>query len=238
MKKTIFFKLTILVAILLVFNACKKDYIIGGTIEDLNIYMNTSTYDVLKADPLYDTLIQVIDAGGLKDKINEQNSTFFAPSDYSILLYLNSRTIVVQNTINANSKFALDSLLYYVKNNIRGTKDSILLYTIPKSLGYSDLTNNGAKYATGLAGDTVVVSYEYTTNSTLGYTSLVSGTPQVVYFTQLWQPFTISPTTPASTIPATTGVRTIVKTSGMKTLNGYLNALTTSHQLFFYGTKK
>lgn len=227
-----------LCTVLLLLGACKKEYITGGTPEDINMYKNTSTYDVLKSNPLYDTLVQVIDAAGLKDKINEQGTTFFAPSDYSISSYLTLRTLYVQNTISQDAKFALDSLVYYVKNNINNTRDSLLMYWVPQPLTYNVLTNTGAKYATGLLGDSVVVSYEYTKNGNLGYNDVVSGVPQVIYFTQLWYPYTISSSTPAGDIPTNIGVRTLVKTSGINTQNGIMNALENSHTLFFYDTRQ
>lgn len=238
MKKILWQKLTALSVLVFLFSACKKDYITGGIPEDVNIYKNTSTYDVLKSNALYDTLVQVIDAAGLKDKINEQGTTFFAPSDYSIFNYLSQRTIYVQNAYNQNAKFALDSLIYYVKNNVKGTKDSLLMYLVHQSLPYSALTPAGALYPTELGGNTVAVSYEYTKDVTLGYGSVVSSVPQVVYFTQLWRPYTITPSTPASAIPLSVGVRTLCKTSGIITQNGIMNALENSHTLFFYGTKQ
>lgn len=238
MKKTILINCVALCTIALLISACKKEYIIGGVPEDVNMYKNTSTYDVLKSDPLYDTLVQIIDAAGLKDKINEQGTTFFAPSDYSIFSYLSQRTEYVQNTISLNARFPLDSLVFYLKNNVNNTRDSLLMYLIKQPLTYNILTNTGTKYATELPGDSVVVSYEYTKNGQLGYNDVVSGVPQVVYFTQLWYPYTISPSTPAGNIPPKIGVRTLVKTSGINTQNGIMNALENSHTLFFYGTRQ
>jgi len=238
MKKILFLNLAALSIVVLLFSACKKDYITGGVPEDVNTYKNTSTYDVLKQDPLYDTLVQLIDAAGLKDKVNEQGTTFFAPSDYAIFSYLNARTIFVQNAYNQNSKFALDSLVYYLKNNVRGTKDSLLMYQVHQPLPYSTLTNSGALYPTALSGDTVAVSFEYTKNTGLGYNPVISSQPQVEYFTQLWRPYAITPSTPASAIPLSVGVRTLCKTSGIVTQNGIMNALENSHVLFFYGTKQ
>ena len=224
--------------ILLIFSACKKDYITGGVPEDVNTYKNMTTYDVLKSSPLYDTLVQVIDAAGIKDKINEQGTTFFAPSDYSILGYLNLRTIYVQENINQDSKFGLDSLLYYVTNNTDGTRDSLLMYLVHQPLSYSVLTNTGALYPTELAGDTVAVSYEYTKAGTLGYNSVVSSQPQIVYFTQLWYHYDLSKDNPASDIPLDIGVHTLCNTSGIITSNGIMNSLSNSHTLLFYNTKK
>jgi hypothetical protein len=216
--------------------ACKKDYIVGGTPGDTNVYSHTTTYDVLKSLPLYDTLIQLIDTAGLKDKVNEQGVTFFAPSDYSIYTYLNLRTIQVQNA-DPTAKFALDSLFYYLRNNINGTRDSLLMYLVPQPLPYSVLTNTGAFYPTELPGDTAIVSYEYTKDANLGYNPLVSGVPQVVYFTQLWQPYALSDANPAGDITPDIGVHTLCPTSGVVTKTGMINALSNSHTLFFYGTR-
>ena len=237
MKKLLLLKLTLFLTVVLMIVACKKNYITGGTSENVNMYKNMTTYDFLKSDPLYDTLIQVIDAAGLKDKINEQGVTFFAPSNHSIFFYLNQRTIVMQN-VDPNAKFALDSLLYYITNNVNGTKDSLLMYLVHQPLPYSVLTNTGAIYPTELTGDSVIVSYEYTKDSQLGYNSVVSSVPQLVYFTQLWYPFALSDANPAGNITPDIGVHTLVKESGIMTQNGIVNMLTDSHTLFFYGTKK
>ena len=238
MKKITILRLTIIATIALLFTACKKDYITGGEIEDVNKYSNTLTYDVLKQSPLYDTLVQLIDTAGLKDRINQDGMTMFAPSDYSVFNYLSARTLRVQATISASSKFGLDSLFFYLRNNIKGTKDSLLMYLIKKPLPYTALTDIGALYTTELAGDTAIVSFEYTRSTQLGYSSIVSGVPQIVYFTQLWKHYDLSEANPAGMVPTTIGVHTIVKTSGIVTKNGLINGLDNSHTLFFYGTKK
>ena len=97
--------------------SCKKDYIHGGVIEDVNQYKNNTNYEILAQDPAYDTLVQIIDAAGLKDKINETGTTFFAPSDYSILAYMELRTVFVQEHYDQDAQFGLDSLKYYLQNN-------------------------------------------------------------------------------------------------------------------------
>ena len=181
-------------------------------------------------------MIQLIDTAGLKDKLDQPGTTFFAPSDYSVFSYLNQRTIQVQNADPA-AKFALDSLFYYLRNNVNGTRDSLSMYLIPQTLPYSALTNTGAFYPTELTGDTVIVSYEYTKDPNLGYNSLVSGVPQVVYFTQLWQPYALSDANPAGNITPDIGVHTLCTTSGIVTKTGMVNALSNAHTLFFYGTR-
>ena len=218
--------------------ACKKDYITGGDVENANMYKNTTTYDYLASSPLYDTLIQVIDAAGFKDKINAANTTLFVPSDYSVYNYLSERTALVQATISQDSVFGLDSLLYYMKSNVNNTRDSLLMYMVSQPLPYSSLTDAGAYYATELPGDSMVVSYEYTRDGNLGYNGTVSTVPQVVYFTQMWYPYDLNDNNTAGDIPESVGVRTLVKNSGIQTQTGIVNALDNSHTLFFYGTKQ
>jgi hypothetical protein len=234
--KNIFVRTVLFLCLAGAWTACKKDYIVGGSAENTGAYSRTTTYDVLKSLSLYDTLVQLIDTAGLKDKVNEQGTTFFAPSDYSIYSYLNQRTIQVQN-VDPSSKFALDSLFYYLRNNINGTRDSLLMYLVPQALPYSVLTNTGAFYPTELTGDTVIISYEYTKDGNLGYNSLVSGVPQLVYYTQLWQPYDLSDASPAGDITPDIGVHTLCSTSGVVTKTGMINALSNSHTLFFYGTR-
>jgi hypothetical protein len=238
MKKIFLINLAVFFTIAFVLSACKKDYISGGTPENINVYKDSTTYDVLKGNPMYDTLVQIIDAAGLKDKVNQQGTTFFAPSDRAIFSYLNARTVFVQDQYDQNGQFGLDSLKYYLQNNINGTKDSLLMYMVNTSLTYPVLTSNGALYPSMLAGDTVLVSFEETTDANLGYTDLVSQAPHVVYFTQLWYHYDLGPGNPASKVPDNIGVRNLVKTSGIITKNGVLNLLDNSNLLFFYDTKQ
>lgn len=222
-----------------VFVACKKsDYIVGGETQDVNMYKNMTTYEVLKSNTQFDTLVQLIDAAGLKETINQTNSTFFGVTNTSISKYLTERSNYVQATIDQNKKFLLDSLVYYLQNNIDGTRDSLLMYLIPgKTLLYSDLNKYGAIYQTALGGDSAAVSYEETKDESLGYNSLVSSIPKLIYFTQLWYEYDLSESNPASDIPESVGVRTRVQTSNMQSKNGVVHVLEGSHVLFFYGTK-
>jgi hypothetical protein len=249
MNKVFRLKNLIFFLFILLFAACSKDYITGGTPEDVNIYKNTSTYDVLTKFQQFDTLVQIIDAANLKDKINEQGTTFFAPTNLSILYYLEQRTLILQATVDQYAKFGLDSLIYYVKNNINHTADSLSMYLVKTQTTPQSLTGIGTIYPTELAGDSAIISYEPVKDGTLGYSSIVSTAPKVVFFTQLWKHYNLnSSDSIAANVPATTGVRTLVNTSFINTQNGVINVLspgivqTTSNvfgiSLFFYGTKQ
>jgi hypothetical protein len=213
----------------------KKGYILGGSLESTQTYAHTLTYDVLKGNPSFDTLAMLLDTAGLIDAVNQPNTTLFAPTDISIYGYLQARTIADQN-VDPSAQFGLDSLIYYIRNNINGTRDSLSMYIIAQPLPFSALTAAGIVYPTGLSGDSAIVSYEYTKDGNLGYNSIVSSVPQVVYFTQLWQHYAIGPNTPADSI-TTQGAHTLCTTSGIQTQNGYLNTLESSSVLFFYGSK-
>lgn len=213
----------VLSLILVLVISCKKqDYITGG--QKSNPVSNQTTYDYLKGNSmhLFDTLLLLVDAAGLKDSINQTGITFFAPTDYSIDLYFEERTLAAQK-IDPNGEYSLDTMLKY---DLGRLKDSLKMYIIHQSLTFSMLTQDGTEYPTGLPGDSAVVSYETTEDPNLGYSSLVSNVPQLLYFTQMWYP------APAA------GVHTLCQTSGIQTTTGMLDVLTNSHVLFFYGTKQ
>jgi hypothetical protein len=216
-----------------IFISCtKRNYIIGGSLS--NPKVNMTTYDYLQGNSLhmFDTVMQLVDKAGLKDLINQPGATFFAPTNHSVYAYLNARTIEMQK-IDPNAKYTLDTLYKYDLDRVR---DSLKMYIVNAALTYDKMTNNGTKYVSDLSGDTVVVSYENTTDGSLGYNSVVSSVPQVVYFTQLWYP--LWEPFQAGNIPNNIGVHTLCQTSGVQTTNGILNVLNSSHTLFFYGTKK
>ena len=238
-KVNIFSNRIIWISLILVFcfMACKKNYITGGQPTDVNQNKNVTTFDYLKTVQQFDTLTQLIEAGNLQDQINQQG-TFFAVTNSVIFNYLDQRTLFLQNTVDITAKFTLDSLKYYIQNNINSTKDSLLMYLIPgQVLTPSLLTPQGALYPSGLKGDTVAVSFETTKDPNSGYTSLVSSVPQLVYFTQLWQHYAIDVDNTAADVPARVGVHTLVKTSFIYTKSGVVNVLNSGNSLFFYGTK-
>ena len=235
--------LTVLLSGLLLLASCNKEsHLVGGTPVDAAQFANTSTYDMLKGNTNFDTLLLLIDAAGMKDVVNQEGNSFFVPHDNSTLAYLAARTTIVQNIYGRDKRFALDSLLYYLSNNVRGTRDSMKMYMLNQRVTYDVMNSFGKSYVTQLPGDTAIISYEEVgrdANSTLGYSTAVSTIPKLVYFTHLWYRFLPSEATPVSKMPNTLGVRTLVKTSGIRTRNGVVHALDpASHSLFFFGTKR
>lgn len=227
MKKT-FNTIYILLALTIFVTACKKnDYFVGGDLH--NSKVGVSTYDFLKNNDrgLFDTLIMIIDAADMKDKINQPGITFFAPTDYSIKSYVEARTIIEQN-VDPFKMWSVDSIIKYELPRFR---DSLDVYIIPNKITYNDLTEKGKVYITQ-KGNSSIVSYERTDDENLGYNPNSGFWPQVMYYTYLYAP--LEEDIDASEIPSTLGIRSRIQTSGVESTTGMVNVLDNGHRLFFF----
>jgi hypothetical protein len=229
-KNTLFIALTMFSFAVV---SCKRDdYLTGGS-KHATKY-NVTTYDFLKGQSggLFDTLILLIDKAGLKDKINQQGVTFFAPTDYSIANYLNRRAAEEQN-IDPFRKWTIDSLIKY---ELPKFADSISAYLIAKPLSYDKLSENGEVYATQKAGAQAVVSYEELDPNSSEYVLLggnynVSSNPKLIYYTFLYGP--LAPPIIAKNIKPSEGDRERIQTSGIETNTGIIHVINNQHILFF-----
>lgn len=213
--------------------SCKKtEYLSGGTIN--NPRVNMTTYDYLAGNSLhqFDSVLLIIDKAGIKDLINQQGVTFFAPTNAAVLAYLNLRTAVLQQ-VNPEAKYTLDTLFKY---DLARVADSMRMYVINQHLGYDNFTAKGIKYATLLPGDTAVVAFLPTNNPLLGYFDQISNVPQILTYVQLWYP--LEDPFDAADIPTSKAAGQTCQTSGIQTSTGMLQVLSNSTALFFYGTKK
>jgi hypothetical protein len=226
--KNIYKALLVLVAATLFFSACKKDdYFVGGTLH--NAKVNMTTYDFLKNNNrgLFDTLLLLVDKAGIKDQINKQDITFFAPTDYSIRAYCDYRSLKIQK-VDPLKKWTVDSIIKY---ELPLFADSINVYLLPGKVSYNELTENGKLYNTQKAGSQAVVSYESTDEVSLGYNENSSVYPRVVYFNYLYKP--LDGPIVAPEIPSASGARTLVQTSGVESTTGIVHVLVNTHKLFF-----
>ncbi|WP_276501125.1 fasciclin domain-containing protein [Terrimonas pollutisoli] len=233
MKKILSGLMAVMMVALVLFS-CKKrdDYLTGGSRHSAKF--NVTTYDFLKgqASGLFDTLLLLVDKTGLKDKLNQQGVSFFAPTDYAINNYLNQRALQEQN-IDPKRKWTLDSMIKY---ELPKFTDSLDTYIVGQTLDYNNLTNNGAIYPTKKAGTEAVVSYEEITPDNSEYIRLggnpnVSSNPRLIYYTFLKGPLT--PPVIASEITPAGGTRVRVQTSGIQTNTGMVHVLINQHILFF-----
>jgi hypothetical protein len=73
----------ILLLVGLLMSACKKDYYIDGGLADP--HYNGTIYDYLVKNPyLFDTIALIVEKAGLKEMLQSDSVTFFAPTDQSI----------------------------------------------------------------------------------------------------------------------------------------------------------
>lgn len=215
-----------LIAALLIasFVSCKKDdYFIGGSLH--NAQFNGTTYEYLKTNPLFDTLMLLIDKTGLKDEVNAPNTTFFAPTDYAIQKYVKE---VVQErkrleTGDENLVFEFGEL------DFAQLKDSLRAYIFGEKIERTGLNNVG-KYYTAKNGERRHItlwddpSQDYTGS---GLTNI----PKYIYFTKVVN--TLDPEINKDLDEAERDLRMRVQTSGILTTNGVLHVLTNGHTFTF-----
>jgi hypothetical protein len=210
---------------LVVFSSCRKqtEYFIDGE-GTHNPVVNMTTYDYLKAYPLFDTLITLIDKTGLQEAINAPDATFFAPTDYAITSWLTRVRGRILNTYGQDSarKFGLDMLDY---NKMR---DTLSQYIIPQKVQRENLALTDKEFSTALAGDKKIV-YLREVNEYIG-TSSVSTKPRYLYITKVYGTRDLPGTTPPA---AQTDIEARCQTSGILTTTGVLHVIDNLHVFGF-----
>lgn len=147
MKKIFYVLFSSLIGILCLNSCSKEEYLVDGGLHDARV--DLSTYDYLAQHPagLFDTLITVIDHFGLRDEINNA-STFFAPTNYSIRRFYNSKWAELLS-VDENATFSLAQMLERIE------VDSLRAYIYHD--GNYDLTSANTQYspinnASGITG--------------------------------------------------------------------------------------
>ncbi|RFS26267.1 hypothetical protein DVR12_00300 [Chitinophaga silvatica] len=200
------------------FTSCRKDnHFIGGSISDP--HTDLTTYDYLKANPLFDTLIILIDKAGLKETLNS-NITFVAPTDYSIARFLKLRTTALQKQKNdENIKYTIDSL------KVPELRDSLMAYMFDTKIERANLSlepmvfKNKVKEEFGfklvwLVDDDLKISYAVTNMS-----KIINGVDPVPL--------------PTDYPDADRDKDYLLQTTGILTKTGVLHVLSNSHTFYW-----
>lgn len=206
------------IAGLFFFGCQSKDYLIDGGVH--NPKVNMTTYDYLKTNAIFDTLVILIDKAGLKETING-DVTFFAPTDFSIVKFVKAKSGDMRG-INPFSNFT------FADFQVSTLRDSLKMYMVPGKINRSDMVATGKVYTT-LMGNQVSVALIPTQDQ---YAAIVKTWPSYVYFTKivgagLDVPGTIPP-------PAELDIRNLCQTSGIETTNGVLHVLENTHTMFYF----
>lgn len=222
------FKTVAIITILLVCVwSCKKDYTIGGTLFKAQVDM--TTYDYLKTNHLFDTLVIMIDAAGLKDELN-QAGTFFAVTNYTIRNYVDARAEAARLAANdENLIYTFDSL------DLPSLRDSLRSYMFHDRITRDNISKLGT-LATANDGEVRLIQLLPTTDYT--NSSVFTTSPEYIYLTKMIP-------LPGSPLPAdSTGISqllpqqlmpTLCQTTGILTTTGVLHVLYNQHVFDFYG---
>lgn len=197
--------------------SCKKDHYLGGS--PTNAHTDLSTYDYLKANPLFDTLILLIDKAGLKETVNSK-ITFVAPTDYSIKRFLNIRTTELQKKANnENLKYTIDSL------KIPELKDSLMAYMFD-----ADIQREGLS--------TEITVFKNKVNEQFGF-KIIYGSDDVIsagipymYMSKVINGVDPSPL-PTDFPDADKDKEYVLQTTGILTKNGVLHVLSNAHTFYW-----
>lgn len=219
MKK---FIIPLLGAIAFIFFGCEKNgYLTDGGVHNPKVEM--TTYDFLKTNPLFDTLVVLIDKAGLKDTING-DVTFFAPTDYSIANYVKAKRGDMLG-IDPFSDFKLEDI------PLQTLRDTLKMYIFPGKINRTDMTELGKIYTSKLKTKSHIALVPTKDQYTEG---LVKTLPEYVFFTKIIGAGLDDPNS-ASVPPLTElDIREVCQTSGIITNTGVLHVLRNQHTMFYF----
>ena len=208
------------------FFSCKKDYVVGGCL--FNAKVNMTTYDYLKTNHLFDTLVVMIDKMQLKDEVNG-SGTFFAISNYSIHAFVQKKQDQLRIQSNdENLVFTFDSL------DFTSLKDSLRAYMFKDKYTRDNLTQKGV-YAQSKDGEKRLIQLLPSTD----YTSNVFTTePKYIFLTK------VVPLVPGGPVPGNIDqvqqvdpsqlLSTLCQTTGIITTTGVLHVLSNNHTFTYF----
>jgi hypothetical protein len=208
------------------FFSCKKDYTIGGDL--FNAKVNMTTYDYLKTNHAFDTLVIMINKMQLKDEVNT-SGTFFAMTNYSIHNFVKAKQEQLRITTNdENLVFTFDSL------NFVSLKDSLRAYMFKDKYTLDKLTQTGV-YVKANDGEFRLINKRPTTDYT---SSIFTTDPQYIYLTK------VVPLKPGGPVPVDIGgvsavdpsqlLTTLCQTTGIITTTGILHVLNNNHTFTYF----
>lgn len=216
--KRIYLLTTIIVSVS--FCACKKEgKVTGGSITDAHV--NLTTYDYLKTNAIFDTLVLLIDKAGLRDTVNSA-ITFFAPTDYSIRELLRKRSDTLKVHYND------ESLLYTIDSfNVSELRDSLRAYMFKSSITRDILTLNDNLYS-NLAGEPFNVRLSETTDYTSDF---INTRPKYMFLAKVING--LDPVDNSDVPEEDRDKRELLQTTGILTTTGVLHVLNNYHTFYW-----
>ncbi|HEY1167031.1 MAG TPA: hypothetical protein VGE90_17780 [Chitinophaga sp.] len=207
----------------LLFSCKKENYKNDGGVHDPHV--NMSTYDYLRSQKVFDSLVYLIDKAGLKDLVNS-DITFFAVTNYGVNDYVDIRQKrAAEQTGDENIPFSMDSI------PVQELKDSLRMYMVKGKINREQMNRTGQLYDCILGNIpnkkfmiNLLRTYPY--NDYVSYVDMVNYTlviggrdDQVADPSQIPQSEKDNPA--------------VCQTSGIITTTGVVHVLNGYHRLFF-----
>ena len=216
-----------LIAFVFVIAGCNNDdYLKDGGIS--SPYVNMTTYDYLKSNPLFDTLVMAIDKAGLKDVVNG-DITFYVPTNFAIQNYVNA----VQ-AYRRGGGDGYDETAVYTFDSIPAEvfRDSLQMYMFKGKITRDELKKDGDIY-TSLIGVEAKLSKE----PEKLFTNILVDPVDILYFIHKKGKAFDSYDEKDDIATTEKDMRVRVQTSGLISTTGIIHVLNNAHVLFFYQGK-
>ena len=209
---------------MIIFTSCKKDeYKNDGGLS--NAYVDMTTYDYLKSNPKFDSLVKVIDRAGLKDAVNG-DVTFFVTTNYGIVDYVRAKkNEKAQQVGNENIDFGIKDI------PAAELSDSLKTYLFAGKINRDQITVSGKLY-NSLLGPTTNIQYMIKMRRSFEYATYLNYVDYVNYVKVIGtvDDDELDP----DNIPDDQLDRAVeVQTSGIVTKTGVIHVLNGNHRLFF-----
>lgn len=204
----------------LLFSCTNDDYLIDGG--KANPYVNMTTYDYLKSNPLFDTLVMAIDIAGLQEEVNAAG-TFYAPTNFSLNEYIRDE-LELRKKLDADAVYTFDS--------IPVTEfDSIRMYLFAETITRDSLTKEGRVY-TSLAG----IDFKLSKEPQEAYQDDLVIKPEYLFFIKkIGSNFdSYEDTVNDNVATKEKDERIRVQTSGIITTTGVIHVLQNNHKFIFH----
>lgn len=209
---------------LLALSACKKDdYKRDGG--PSSAYVDMTTYDYLKSNRNFDSLVKVIDKAGLKDAVNG-DITLFATTNYGIADYVKAKKYQKSLQIGKeNFDFGIKDI------PSQELSDSLKTYLFAGKINRDQITLGGKLY-NSLLGAIPNVQYLIKFRRSFEYSQYLDYVDYVTYTKVIGTRDDKEPDLNA--IPDNQKDKAVdVQTSGIITKTGVIHVLNGNHRLFF-----
>jgi hypothetical protein len=214
------------VALLLITGvSCQKDYRLDGG--KSQAFVNMTTYDYLKSNPLFDSLVRIIDHAGLKDEVNS-SKTFFATTNYSAVGYVSAKRLKkIIETGSENIDFGIDDI------PVDQIRDSLKLYMFDQEITRNNLTQDGDFYINKLPVQNDTIRYHIYLQRSFPHGEYLDYVDYVRFIKVIGELDRKRPANSPVQPSHQNDSDVLIQTSGIVTTTGVVHVMANTHRLMF-----